>query len=254
MFPSDHWRLGLWMGVGLVNACLLGGCTRPAVVPPPTSAPQALPPAPAYTPPPAGPAVPDVPASGITYQNPWKPESSPRDWKYIVLHHTATATGSVESIHESHLQNKDKNGKPWLGIGYHFVIGNGEGMGDGDIEPTFRWKQQMHGAHAGASDPSYNQIGIGICLVGNFEEKPPTSAQVAAVKTLVQTLKSEYRIAAGHVIGHSDVRETECPGKLFPMEQVLSDRSEGAFADVNNPARAGMPTSTVAERDRSTPR
>lgn len=252
MFPSDHWRLGLWMGVGLLNACLLGGCTRPAVVPPPTSAPSSLPSAPAYVPTPAVPSPPP-PISDVTYQNPWKPQSEPRDWKYIVLHHTATDSGSVESIHESHLQNKDKSGKPWLGIGYHFVIGNGEGMGDGEIEPTFRWKEQMHGAHAGASDPEYNQRGIGICLVGNFEEKPPTSAQMSAVKTLVQTLKSEYRISSGRIIGHRDVRETECPGKLFPMESVLSDRSGGSFADVN-PAAAGAPATSLAERDRSTSR
>jgi N-acetyl-anhydromuramyl-L-alanine amidase AmpD len=254
MLPSGHWRIGQWMAVGLLNACLLGGCTRPAVVAPPTSAPTTLPSAPVYTPPPSIPSTPEVPASGVTYQNLWKPDASPRDWKYIVLHHTATESGSVESIHESHLQNKDKSGKPWLGIGYHFVIGNGEGMGDGDIEPTFRWKQQMHGAHAGASDPEYNQVGIGICLVGNFEEQPPTSAQMSAVKTLVQTLKSEYRISSGNIIGHRDVRETECPGKLFTMDKVLSDRSEGSFADAAHPAPAGKATSTLAERDRSTPR
>ena len=62
-----------------------------------------------------------------------------RDWDYIVLHHTASESGSVASIHEEHLRRKDKNGNAWLGIGYHFVIGNGSGMDDGEIEPTFRF-------------------------------------------------------------------------------------------------------------------
>ncbi|MEZ6045526.1 MAG: hypothetical protein R3C11_08100 [Planctomycetaceae bacterium] len=82
-----------------------------------------------------------VPPSQAVSQtgNPWKPNVAERDWKWIVIHHTATDKGSVESIHETHLKRRDKNGNPWLsGIGYHFVIGNGQGMEDGDIEPTFR--------------------------------------------------------------------------------------------------------------------
>ena len=55
--------------------------------------------------------------------DPWKPSVPARHWSYIVLHHTASSHGSVESIHEAHLQRRDKNGNPWMGIGYHFVVG-----------------------------------------------------------------------------------------------------------------------------------
>ena len=89
------------------------------------------------------------PIDPITRINPWKPESELRDWNYIVLHHTASDSGSLDSIHQEHLKRKDKEGNSWLGIGYHFVIGNGNGMADGEIEPTFRWRQQLQGAHAG---------------------------------------------------------------------------------------------------------
>lgn len=124
----------------------------------------------------------------------------------------------MASIHESHLKNKDKNGKPWLGIGYHFVIGNGKGMPDGEIEPTFRWKQQMQGAHAGVAD--YNQHGIGIVLVGNFEGEAPTAAQVTSAKRLVRILTREYEIKTSEIIGHSDVKPTECPGNHFPLIEI----------------------------------
>lgn len=208
----------LLMAAGLFGSWI-AGCTHSAALPPPASIPS--PPLPPLTPgtvqrplPPAAPPI---------VSNPWKPVSTAREWKHIVIHHTATSTGSVESIHEAHLKKKDKNGNPWLGIGYHFVIGNGNGMGDGEVEPTFRWKQQMQGAHAGGSNPEYNQVGIGVCLVGNFEETPPTDAQRAAVRRLVQSLKSEYHIPASNVIGHKDVRTTECPGKLFPMSEVAAD-------------------------------
>lgn len=169
------------------------------------------------------------PKSTDSVVNVWKPTVAPRAWKYIVVHHTATETGSVDSIHEAHVQNKDKNGKPWLGIGYHFVIGNGAGMIDGEIEPTFRWKQQLHGAHAGSDDPEYNQLGIGVCLVGNFEKEPPTAAQRVAVKRLVTALKNEYTILETRVVAHKDVRAaaTACPGKLFEMADVATDWSNG---------------------------
>jgi N-acetyl-anhydromuramyl-L-alanine amidase AmpD len=148
----------------------------------------------------------------------WKPDAAPREWKFIVLHHTATETGDVASIHEAHLKNKDKNGNHWLGIGYHFVIGNGSGMRDGEIEPTFRWREQMHGAHAGVGD--YNQQGIGIVLVGNFEKHPPSTLQLEAAKHLVSTLAAQYGIPAENVLGHGDVKATECPGAFFPLQEI----------------------------------
>ena len=145
-------------------------------------------------------------------QNPWKPKEKARDWRHIVIHHTASSGGSVESVHEAHL------GRGWQGIGYHFLIGNGSGMENGEIEPTFRWHQQLHGAHAGNDE--YNQRGIGICLVGDFEKGHPSAAQLAAVKRLVGVLKSEYGISSDHVIAHKDVKATACPGKNFPLAEV----------------------------------
>jgi len=225
---NNHRLLRMWPSARLCFAacCLMWsvgclGCYRPSVVPPAASIGRPLGP-PNPTPPPLtvpAPQLPDVsPVTPITRDNPWKPDASLREWKYIVLHHTATNNGNVETIHESHLKNKDKNGNPWLGIGYHFVIGNGSGMSDGEIEPTFRWKQQMQGAHAGVSD--YNQHGIGVVLVGNFENESPSRAQLNSVKRLVRVLAREYDIEPHQVIGHGDVKPTECPGSHFPLSEV----------------------------------
>jgi N-acetyl-anhydromuramyl-L-alanine amidase AmpD len=185
------------------------------MVPPPQLAPVPAPPTSTPTRLPGKPPTRFTPPPEV---NVWKPAVAARDWKYIVLHHTATDSGDVQSIHEAHLKNKDKNGKPWLGIGYHFVIGNGSGMGDGDIEPTFRWHEQMHGAHAGVGE--YNQQGIGIVLVGNFDKHPPSTDQVSAVKRLVRVLAREYGVTADRILGHGDVKATECPGEHFPLSEV----------------------------------
>ena len=216
------------------------GCYRQTVPPPVSINRPQLPP---VIEPPTFPAPhePEVsPVTPIAKDNPWKPETAARDWKYIVLHHTASEQGDVESIHESHLQNKDKNGKPWLGIGYHFVIGNGKGMTDGGIEPTFRWKQQMQGAHAGVAD--YNQHGIGIVLVGNFEDVPPTTAQVVSVKRLVRVLTREYEIDAVQIVGHGDVKATECPGAHFPLSEI---RDSVAALELDEPLAATVPSAAV---------
>lgn len=144
-----------------------------------------------------------------------------RSWKYVVLHHTATETGSLESIDAAHKQRKDSEGNPWRGIGYHFLIGNGRGMSDGEVVATFRWTEQCDGAHAGHS--VYNNQGIGICLVGNFEEAPPTPAQLNSLRQLIATLQETCQINAAGIVRHTDIKPTACPGKNFPWEELLGD-------------------------------
>lgn len=222
----------------LMSSIGCSGCYRTAVVPPTASIPHPmaapLPQTPPLAPPPVLSTPPVIEPPVVQT---WKTDVAPRDWKYIVLHHTATDSGDVASIHEAHLKNKDKSGKPWLGIGYHFVIGNGNGMNDGDIEPTFRWREQMHGAHAGVGE--YNQQGIGIVLVGNFEEHPPTSNQIQSVKQLVGSLATEYGITGERVVGHGDVKATECPGQQFPLSDVrasVAHRTSAGFVRASFPA------------------
>lgn len=152
----------------------------------------------------------------------WKPRGPARNWQSIVIHHTATPSGSVESIHRVHQQRKDAAGNPWRGIGYHFVIGNGQGMEDGAVEPTFRWRGQLEGAHAGVS--RYNQRGVGVCLVGNFDEHPPTEAQLTSLKRLIAWLSQEYGISVQQVKGHGQLKATACPGKFFPMDELTNLR------------------------------
>lgn len=172
---------------------------------------------------PAGPA-----STGVQEADRWVPAAAPREWEYLVIHHTATDAGSVESIHATHRQRRDAVGNPWQGIGYHFVIGNGRGMDDGEIEATFRWRQQLAGAHAGVGD--YNKAGIGICLVGNFESHPPTSKQLGSLRALIDVLCRQYAIPAQHVLRHGDVRATACPGRLFSLKDVVPNE-DGPFLE-----------------------
>lgn len=145
-----------------------------------------------------------------------------RPWKYVVLHHSATESGSVESIDAVHRQRRNSDGVPWLGIGYHFVIGNGHGLPDGEVRATFRWREQREGAHAGVS--LYNEYGLGICLIGNFDASPPTAAQLDTLKKLLSALQRQFAFSPEQILTHANLKATACPGKLLSLEAINSIR------------------------------
>ncbi len=165
-------------------------------------------------------------------------EQEMRRWTHIVFHHTATGGGDVDAIDAVHRQRTDEAGNPWLGIGYHFVIGNGNGMPDGLIEPTFRWTQQLHGAHAG--DRIRNETSIGICLVGNFEESPPSERQLASLKQLTAMLRKQFDISSEHLVSHGAWKSTACPGRFFPLQEVIA-----ASGEKNSPERDTVPVTST---------
>lgn len=137
-------------------------------------------------------------------------------WKYIIVHHTATDIGKALQVDRAHLDRGFMNG-----LGYHFVIDNGTvGKGDGQIEVSPRWIKQQVGAHCKAG--GMNDKGIGIALVGNFNEDQPTSNQVQSLTYLIRTLSQYYNIRAADIMGHRDVEgaKTDCPGKRFPWTYV----------------------------------
>jgi N-acetylmuramoyl-L-alanine amidase len=137
-------------------------------------------------------------------------------WKYIVIHHTATDVGKSYLINRSHLDRGF-----WNGLGYHFLIDNGTlGKGDGQIEVAPRWIKQQSGAHCNVA--GMNEKGIGIALVGNFNNEVPTANQLQSLNYLLKTLSQYYHIPVAHIIGHRDApgAATECPGKRFPMTSV----------------------------------
>jgi len=137
-----------------------------------------------------------------------------RQWKYIVIHHSFTQNGN-EAIFDRYHKSRG-----WLGVGYHFVIGNGHGSGDGTVEVTFRWEKQIHGAHAGVKE--YNERGIGICLVGDFESSYPTDRQMAALASLINYLQERCHIPTQNILLHRHIKNTSCPGKHFPYYQLVS--------------------------------
>jgi hypothetical protein len=142
----------------------------------------------------------------------WSVRTRLRDWRYIVIHHSASAVGSAAEIDRWH-RAPPRN---WDGLGYHFVIGNGTGSADGAVEVGFRWRQQREGAHAKTDGNFMNEHGIGICLVGDFNSTSPTPAQMRSLERLCRFLTEYCRVSPRNLRLHSDVKGTECPGRHFP--------------------------------------
>ncbi len=136
-------------------------------------------------------------------------------WKYIVIHHTATKDGNMDTIDVIHKH------RGFGELGYHFIIDNGtKGKADGEIEIGNRWYEQKDGAHAKASN--FNHISIGISLIGNFSETDRVSErQLDSLAYLVNVLRQQYHIPQWRVIRHGDVpgAATECPGTHFPWAE-----------------------------------
>ena len=137
-------------------------------------------------------------------------------WRSIVIHHLGEPFGTPESIHRQHIQFG------YQGLGYHFLIGNGNGLGDGEIHAGFRWDHQLAGAHVvGEAGPHHNTHSIGICLVGNGERRPFTERQMTHLIRLVQRLQQELGIPRTSVQLHSDLTEgIKSPGRYFSASQL----------------------------------
>ena len=137
-------------------------------------------------------------------------------WKHIVIHHSGTRVGSAASFDRFHREERRMEN----GLAYHFLIGNGNGMGDGEIHIGNRWKRQIQGGHL--SSYALNQTSIGICLVGDFEKARPSRRQMEQLEALIHYLMDHAGVPESRVTTHTLIhpKHTACPGRLFPTSSL----------------------------------
>lgn len=144
-------------------------------------------------------------------------------WRAIVIDHSGAPFGTPASIDAAHRAMGLRS------LGSDFVIGNGQGMGDGEIHVGERWLEQQPGAHtAGPDGDWYNRHAIGITLVGDGTRRGFSQIQMTRLLDLVSALAREYNIPPERIVLHSDVAPVAGPGRYFPAaslrEQVDSWR------------------------------
>jgi len=130
-------------------------------------------------------------------------------WRTITIHHSGTLEGNAEAFDRNHRQ------RGMGGLFYHFVIGNGAGSRDGQIEVGWRWKKQ-----AQVNRPKDIQI----CLVGDFNRQRLSESQSESLIKLITVLRRQYNISVSNIRKHKSIRgkHTVCPGSSFPFERIIS--------------------------------
>ncbi|GMV26687.1 MAG: hypothetical protein AMXMBFR58_27180 [Phycisphaerae bacterium] len=128
-------------------------------------------------------------------------------WKSIVIHHSATPSGTPETL-------AARGPDPST---FHFIIGNGNGMDDGGLYVDHRWLLQEATRHAHGSDAAwYDQNAVSICLVGDGERGEFSREQVDRLVDLVQALARRLGVRSESIVLASDVSSRRSPGRFFP--------------------------------------
>lgn len=128
-------------------------------------------------------------------------------WKHIYVHHSQTLAGSAATLGES----AD-------GLADHFVIGNGDGCKDGELQVAQRWHRQRAAGRVGQF--SVNDDCVSICLIGDFNRARPTETQLRRLGQLVAALQDRCEIPAGNVYLREGDRTTSGVGQHFPASRL----------------------------------
>ena len=129
-------------------------------------------------------------------------------WRYIFIHQSRTQSGDTLSLSQT------PDGSP-----DHFVIGNGNGCQDGEIQITQRWTQQdTPGDIAGLPRTQLNFISI--CLVGDFDQTRPTAAQQQRLLQLVSALQRRLEIPVENVVLTPNGAGIAGVGRNFPVADL----------------------------------
>ena len=99
------------------------------------------------------------------------------------------------------IEKYHRNEKEWAAIGYHFLVGK-----DGRIYEGRPARYQ--GAHVSTQ----NENNLGISVIGDFMNRPPSSRQLSALKAFLDDKRKEYGVGRGRVYGHRDLHASLCPG------------------------------------------
>jgi hypothetical protein len=107
-------------------------------------------------------------------------------WNRIEVYCSGTEAGNIEQ-----LASLSGLGEP-QDINCHFVVCNGLGGDDGQIQPSEKWQRQW------SLVPGRTWHGdkrtIRICVVSNSKVAPPTDFQVKRVEELVEALSRKFDI------------------------------------------------------------
>lgn len=101
----------------------------------------------------------------------------------------------------------------WRDVGYNYILERNGMVAKGR-------SLDIPGAHCRAGD--MNRRGIGVSLIGNLDNHPPTRPQVDVLPVLLRELMVLHDIPGQRVLGHREVpgAATACPGRYIDMHAL----------------------------------
>jgi N-acetylmuramoyl-L-alanine amidase len=129
-------------------------------------------------------------------------------WNYIYIHQSKTLSGNAATL-----------GDAPGGLADHFVIGNGDGCHDGEVQIGERWTDQTPAA--APPGRSLRPDCISICLVGDFDTAAPTATQQRRLVQLLTALQARADISSSHLIALDGDSSTAGVGQFFSAEAIL---------------------------------
>lgn len=112
-------------------------------------------------------------------------------WSSIEIYYSGTMSGNIQQLaFLSGLGNPED-------INCHYVICNGLGAGDGQIQPTERWqKQEPVNREWLSHEPKSDNGGqtIFICVIADVKDARPTRMQIKVTNELVKGLCRKFDI------------------------------------------------------------
>jgi len=116
---------------------------------------------------------------------------SPDRWNRIEIFFSGTKSGSLRELEAA----RGPSGAADLNC--HFIVCNGNGGSDGEIQATEKWQRQW------SVKPNRTWQGtertIRICLIGDGASAPPTDYQLKRLELLLEALCRKFHVAAESV-------------------------------------------------------
>lgn len=131
----------------------------------------------------------------------------------IIIHHSATKDSSTVSWGAIRRYHTQVNG--WGSIGYHFGVELVSDVVASAYEILVGRPLALPGAHTAG----HNAKSIGICMVGDFDQEPPPTAQLRQLKNLIEDLRTVFP-GITKLSFHRDYASKTCPGKMFTKNLV----------------------------------
>lgn len=171
--------------------------------------------------------------------------------RYIIVHHSATVDGrlndwaGIKKYHTSWrrldkgaIVTQEEAGElmakgipvtaPWRDIGYHYGIERENGL--------ILVRQGRPVNDTGAHATGFNESGVGLCIVGNYDHESPDPLLWEEIKRQVKSIATEIgqdasvMAAKGRILGHRETYglrgirpQKTCPGTSLDMDKLRAE-------------------------------